>query len=261
MEMFLWVAFSILWTTIGIVTVAWFARRVRGGLLSTLRVGLPAFTAITMLMDVVASPRGSLLPRILHHAGFTILGVFLLATEFLRLFLRRLPDQRDLDAESLMLCRTFRTVTLLFAPPAAIIILISGWRLMYDFGWSLQIPWLWWVYVLFITMMWHGAFYWTAETAQLAAKAEIGRARLPRCADWMMTLHGLLFLVIFAIAFDRGATPLPHPCRAAIIWLEHRMDFLPSTWRSVGAAVALWGVVGLLIGCAFKLGNRRKLPG
>jgi hypothetical protein len=157
MEMFLRVAFSILWMAIGIVTVAWFARWGRNGLLSTLRVGLPAFTAITMLIVVVASPRGSLLPRILHHAGFTILGVFLLATEFLRLFLRRLPDQRDLDAESLMLCRSFRTVTVLFAPPAA--------------------------------------------------------------------------------------------------------NFLPSTWRSVGAAVALWGVVGFLIGCAFKLGNRRKLPG
>ncbi len=259
--MFLWVTFSILWTAIGIVTVAWFARRVRDGLLSTLRVGLPAFTAMTMLMIVVASPRGSRLPRILHHAGFTILGVFLLATEFLRLILRRLPDKRDLDAESLILCRTFRAATLLFAPPAAIIILISGWRLMYDFGWSLQIPWLWWVYVLFVTMMWHGALYWTAEADQLAAKAESGRARLPRGADWMMTLHGLLFLVIFAIAFDRGATPLPHPCRAAIIWLELPLDFLPSIWRSVGAAVVLWGVVGLLIGCAFKLGNRRKLPG
>jgi hypothetical protein len=34
-----------------------------------------------------------------------------------------------------------------------------------------------------------------------------------------------------------------------------------AAWRSVGAALALWGVVGLLIGCAFKLGNRRKLPG
>ena len=261
MKMFLWMAFSILWTATGITIVAWFVRRGRGGLLSVLRVGLPAFTAVTMIIAVIASPRGSLLPRILHHAGFTILGVFLLATEFLRLILRRLPDQRDLDAESLMLCRTFRTVTLLCAPPAAIIILISGWRLMYDFGWSLQIPWLWWVYVLFITMMWHGALYWTAEADQLAAKAESGRARLPRCADWMMTLHGLLFLVIFAIAFDRGATPLPHPCRAAIIWLELRLDFLPSIWRSVGAAVALWGVVGLLIGCGFKLGNRRKRPG
>lgn len=261
MKMFLWVGFSILWAATGIVTVAWFARRARDGLLSTLRVGLPAFTAITTLMVVVASPRGSLLPRILHHAGFTILGVFLLATEFLRLILRRLPDQRDLDAKSLTLCRTFRTVTLLFAPPAAIIILISGWRLMYDFGWSLQIPWLWWVYVLFVTMMWHGAFYWTAEADLLASRAESGRARLSPFADWMMTLHGLLFLAIFAIAYDRGATLLPHPCHAAIIWLEQRMDFLPSTWRSVGAAVVLWGAVGILIGCAFKLGHRRKLPG
>ena len=217
MKMFLWMAFSILWTATGIAIVAWFVRRERGGLLSVLRVGVPAFTAVTMLIAVVASPRGSLLPRILHHAGFTILGVFLLATEFLRLILRRLPNKRDSDAESRMLCHCFRTVTALFAPPAAIIILISGWRLMYDFGWSLQIPWLWWVYVLFVTMMWHGAFYWTVEADRLSAQAESGRARLPRCADWMMTLHGLLFLVIFAIAYDRGATPLPHPCRAAIV--------------------------------------------
>ena len=139
MKMFLWLAFSILWTATGIMTVAWFVRRVRGGLLSALRVGLPAFTAVTMLIAVVASPRASLLPRILHHTGFTILGVFLLAIEFLRLILRRLPDKRDLDAEALALCRCFRTVTALFAPPAAIIILISGWRLMYEFGWSLQI--------------------------------------------------------------------------------------------------------------------------
>jgi uncharacterized membrane protein len=261
MKMFLWMAFSILWTAIGIVTVAWFARRKQAGLLSALRVGLPAFTAMTMLIVVAVSRHGSLLPRILHDAGFTILGVFLLATEFLRLILRRLPEGRDFDAESLMLCRTFRTVTLLFAPASAIIILISGWRLMYDFGWSLLVPWLWWVYVLFVTMMWHGAFYWTAEADQLASKAESGRARLPRCADWIMTLHGLFFLVIFAIAYDRGATPLPHPCPAAIVWMEHCLNFLPSTWRSVGAAVALWGVVGLLIGCAFKLGNRRTLPG
>lgn len=261
MKMFLWMTFSILWTATGIVTVAWFARRARGALLSALRVGLPAFTAVTMLIVVVASPRGSLLPRILHHAGFTILGVFLLATEFLRLILRRLPESPDFDAESLMLCRAFRTVTVLFAPPAAVIILISGWSLMYDFGWSLQIPWLWWVYVLFVTMMWHGAFYWTAEADRLASKAASGRARLPRCADWMMTLHGLLFVVIFAIAFDRGATPLPNPCRAAIVWLENCLGFVPLSWRSVGAAIALWGLMGLLIGCAFKLGNRRKLPG
>ncbi len=258
MKMFLWMAFSILWTAAGITIVAWFVRRGRGGLLSVLRVGLPTFTAVTMLIAVVASPRGSLLPRILHHAGFTILGVFLLATEFLRLILRRLPERRDLDTELLMLCRSFRTVTVLFAPPAAVIILISGWRLMYDFGWSLQIPWLWWVYVLFVTMMWNGVFYWTAEADRLAAKAESGRARLPHCADWMMTLHGLFFLVIFAIAYDRGATPLPHPCRAAIVWLEHHLDFLPSTWRSVGAAVAQWGLIGLPIGGAFKLGNRWK---
>ena len=77
MKMFLWMAFSILWTATGITIVAWFVRRGRGGLLSVLRVGLPAFTAVTMIIAVVASPRGSLLPRILHHAGFTILGVFL----------------------------------------------------------------------------------------------------------------------------------------------------------------------------------------
>jgi hypothetical protein len=108
-------------------------------------------------------------------------------------------------------------------------------------------------------MMWHGALFWTAEADRLVTTSESGQeARLPRGADSLMTVHGVLFLVIFAIAFDRGATPLPHPCRALIFWLEHCLNFLPLTWRSVGAAIALWGLIGFLTGCAFKFGNRRK---
>ncbi len=135
---------------------------------------------------------------------------------------------------------------------------VGGWRLMHDSGWSLRAPWLWWVYVLFAAMMWHGAFYWTADAKRLAAEPHKG---LARGADWTMTAHGLLFLVIFAIAFNRGGLPLPQPCRVAIVWLEHGLEFLPSTWRSVGAAIALWGSIGLLTGCAFRYGNGRKRAG
>ena len=134
---------------------------------------------------------------------------------------------------------------------------------MYEFGWSLQIPWLWWVYVLFVTMMWHGAFYWTAEADELASKAENGRACLPRCADWMMTLHGLLFVVIFAIAFSHSGATRRCPIHAA-----RQLSGWSTAWTScpwLGEALEqpspCGGVVGLLICGAFKLGNcRKKLP-
>jgi len=258
MTTFLWVGFSVLWTATGVLGVAWFARR-RGNLLSSLRVGVPAFTAATMLIVVTASPSRSALPRILHGVGLAILGLFLLATEFLRVLLRRQPEQAgDLKLKS-SICRCFQAATVLFAPPASIIILFSGWRLMYDLKWSLQAPWLWWVYVLFAVMMWHGAFFWTAEADRLVTTMENGyEARMPRGTDLLMSVHGVLFLVIFAIAFGRGGRPLPHPCRALIVWLEHCLSFLPLTWISVGAAIALWVLIGILAGCAFKFGNRRK---
>jgi len=258
MSTFLWLGFSVLWTATGILGIAWFAGR-RGNLLPSLRVGVPAFAAATMLIVVTASPSRSALPRILHGVGLAVLGSFLLATEFLRVLLRRQSEQAgDLKLRS-SVCRWFQAGTVVFAPPASIIILSSGWRLMYDFKWSLQAPWLWWVYVLFAVMMWHGAFFWTAEADRLVTTMENGyEARMPRGTDLLMSVHGVLFLVIFAIAFGRGGRPLPHPCRALIVWLEHCLNFLPLTWISVGAAIALWVLIGILTGCAFKFGNRRK---
>jgi hypothetical protein len=212
-----------------------------------------------MLIVVTASPSRSPLPRILHGVGLAVLGLFLVATEFLRLLLRRQPEPAgDLKLKS-SVCRYFQAATVLVAPPASILILFSGWRLMYDFKWSLQAPWLWWVYVLFATMMWHGAFFWTAEGERLVTTAESGHeARLPRGADVMMTAHGVLFLVIFAIAFDRGATPLPNPGKGMIAGLESFMRFLPPNARSVGAAVCVWLVIGLLTGIAFRFARRAK---
>jgi len=58
-----------------------------------------------------------LAPRGLHHPGCVPI-----ATEFLRLIPASSAESPDFDAESLMLCRAFRTVTVLFAPPAAVII-------------------------------------------------------------------------------------------------------------------------------------------
>lgn len=258
MNTFLWLGFSVLWTATGVLGVAWFARR-RGNLLSSLRVGLPAFTAATMLIVVTASSSRSPLLRILHGVGVAILGLFLLATEVLRVLLRCQPEQAgDLKLRSLVR-RCFQTATVLFAPPASILILFSGWRLMYDFKWSLQAPWLWWIYVLFAAMMWHGALFWTAEADRLVTTAESGQgARLPRGADLLMTVHGVLFLVILAIAFDRGATPLPNPGKGMIAGLESFMRFLPPNARSVGAAVCVWLLIGFLTGIAFRFARRAK---
>jgi hypothetical protein len=71
-----------------------------------------------------------------------------------------------------------------------------------------------------------------------------------------MTVHGVLFLLIFAIAFDRGATLLPNPGKAMIAALESLMKFLPPNGRSVGAAVCVWLVIGLLTGIAFRFARR-----
>lgn len=258
MNTFLWLGFSVLWTATGVLGVAWLARR-RGNLLSSLRVGVPAFTAATMLIVVAASPDRSSLPRILHGVGLTVLGLFLLTTEFLRVLLRRQPEPaRNLKLRS-SVCRCFQAATVLFAPPALIFILFSGWRLMYDFKLSLQAPWLWWIYVVFDTMMWHGAFFWTAEADRLVTTAESGQgARLPRGADLLMTVHGVLFLVLFAIALDRGATQLPNPAEGMVAGLESLMRFLPPNARSIGAAVCVWLVIGLLTGIAFRFARRVK---
>ena len=93
-----------------------------------------------MLIVVTASPSRSPLPRILHDVGLAILGLFLLATEFLRALLRRQPEQAgDLKLKS-SVCRCFQAATVLFAPPASILILFSGWRLIYDFNGHSKLP-------------------------------------------------------------------------------------------------------------------------
>ncbi len=251
--MFLWTTFSALWVTAGIAGVIRLSRR--RSLVSVLRVGLPVFTTATMLLVVGASPAGSSLPRILHHAGFTLLGVFLLTSEVLRARLRHLRRNLPFNEEAADLCQCFRTASVLCAPPAAIIILLSGWRLMHDFGWSLRAPWLWWVFVLFSVMMWHGAFYWTADAKRLAAEPQKG---LPRGLNLIMTAHGLLFLLIFAIAFNRAGRPWSHPCPRAIAALERGLSFLPGSWRAVGAAVGVWLVIGVVTGVAFRFSRPGK---
>ena len=225
MNTLLWLGFSVLWAATGILGVAWFARR-RGNLLSSLRVGLPAFTAATMLIVVTASPSRSPLARILHVVGLAILGLFLLGTEFLRVLLRRQPEKvRDSKTQ---------VVGLSWFPSRNCPVRAAGvdhhlvQRLAADVRLQMVAPssWLWWVYVLFAAMMWHGAFFWTPEADRLVTTMENGHeARLPRGTDLLMTVHGVVFLVIFAIAFDRGARPLPHPCRALIVWLEHCSEF------------------------------------
>ena len=251
--MLLWTTVSAFWVAAGIAAVGWFARR--RSLVAVLRVALPVFTAATVLVIVGESPAGSPLPRIVHHAGFALLGVFLLMSEMLRARLRRLGRRGSCSAEAVSLCNSFRTVSLLAAPSAAIMILLSGWRLMHDSGWSLRAPWLWWVYVLFAAMMWHGAFYWTADAKRLAAEPQKG---LPREVDWIMTAHGLLFLLIFAIAFNGAGRSWPHPFPEAIAALEHGLNFLPGSWRAVGAAVGVWLVIGVVTGVAFRFSRPGK---
>ncbi len=245
--MLLWTTFSVLWVAAGIAAVSWFA--CNRSLVAVLRVGLPVFTTATMLVIVGESPADSPLPRIVHHAGFTLLGVFLLMSETLRARLRRLRRSRACSTEVVSLCNCFRAASVLCAPSAAIIILLSGWRLMHDSGWSLRAPWLWWVYVLFAAMMWHGVFYWTADAKRLAAEPQKG---LPRGVDWIMTAHGLLFLLIFAIAFNGAGRSWPHPCPGAIAALERGLAFLPRSWRAVGAAVGVWVAIGIVAGIAFQ---------
>ena len=57
-----------------------------------------------------------------------------------------------------------------------------------------------------------------------------------------MTLHGVVYFIIFVLALDHGGTPLPHPLRPLVARLEAPF---PAAMSRVAAALVIAAVIGL----------------
>lgn len=199
------------------------------------------FTASSCLLVFIVLPLlGASIgqsPRWIHHAAFFALGGFLFAAELLRASMRH-ELRRGRVAAGRLATRRLAWLVELLPGPAAIAILLSGLRLIYEGapGVSLRSPWLFYVVTAFGFFFADGLMFYQPTIRRLQTRPTVP---LSRWSDVQLTVHALSFPVVYAVAARRPS--LPHPFESVCGRLEKAFSFLPHGGPEVGTAVIVLG--------------------
>jgi len=221
---------------------------------------LPAFAASTCLISFIAYPvrdptsRGIVLW--LHHAGFIGLFCFLSAVQYLQIeawWKRRLGRSARSVAESY---RRLWLLTEILPGTAAIIILLTGLRLLWEMPEAVSPAELW----LMIIICVFGFFFfdgllgftpivrrWQTCWQAISTGRLTATDRTPP-----MTLESLQLFAHFAswpCLFALGITRYnpPNPVSNQVSLIEGGLRFLPPGWPAVIVAVGMWAAAGAVV--------------
>lgn len=219
---------------------------------------LPAFAATTCLGIFIASPvRGSLLGSYvlwLHHASFGLLLVFLLTAEYLQVEAWWRLRGASTGAVAIAYRRLW-TLTEVMPAPVAVVILLTGLRLIWESPEtsSLSQLWLFGLVAGFSLFFWDGIvgyrrivrllWEWAERCAATGPEARLRTP--PRSWSLQLFAHLASWLPLFALGTYRWH--VPNAMSAAVADLEGRLSFLPSGWPQVSIALAVWLLVGALL--------------
>jgi hypothetical protein len=221
---------------------------------------IPAFAALTCLVTFVALPhRGTVLQVYTlwaHHASFCVLFLFLSAAQYLQAeawWRLRRGDSAGAIA------RTYRrlwTLTETVPGPAALVILLTGLRLIWESpaNNSLSQTWLLYLVIGFSVFFWDGILgyrpvvhlLWRwAERSPVRHETGAILSRPPKRWSLQLAMHFASWPVLFLIGSSRWSEP--NSATELLAMLEERASFLPTGWPQVTMALAVWLLVGALI--------------
>jgi hypothetical protein len=238
---------------------------------------LPAFIVVTCLAAFAAAPRKctfSVMVLWLHHTGFWLLFVFLLAGQYFQVEawwkMRGGMSRQSVGATY----RRLWIMTEIVPAPVALLLFLTGLRLIWQThgdtaqgqGNSMSTFWLQGLVIGFAVFFWDGILGYTPIVRGLRKQWESGPAGSapsklspgpqPLSEAVQLMLHLLSWPVVFLLGVFRW--DFPTILTPAVESLERRLNLLPAGWPEVTTAVLLWLLMGLLVGFARILFRRKE---
>lgn len=211
---------------------------------------LPPLVLLTCAIVFYLVPRGSTPPfvRWMHHIGFGGLFVFLTCGSALHLQATMQRARRASPADIAQTLRRWWCLTELMPAPSALLILVTGLRLIYDAPQtnSLREGWLFWLVNSFALFFWDGLLGYRSTVRDLHAAWEAGGAQpASRMSgrEFILVVHAVSFPFILLIGAYKP--DLPQPFSSQIVAGEEWLSGLPPGFPQVAIAVAVIVAVGL----------------
>jgi hypothetical protein len=261
-----WLAGTLLWLAAWLFAAARItAARDGDAVAAALGKLLPPFVVTTCLGAFAAVPRPDPVLRLItlwtHHAGFSLLFVFLLVTHHCQAEAWWRARRGGSAASVARVYRRLWLLTEIVPAPVALAIFLTGLRLIWESAgtrsthWVSQ-PWLLTLVVGFSVFFWDGVLGYRPAVRGLYARWEVSAQRGDPSASTRDATGGVLrslqFLAhtvsvaaLFAVGLfrqDMPTRPVAHVAR-----LEQRLAFLPGGWPAVMTAVLAWAAVGLAL--------------
>jgi uncharacterized membrane protein len=184
----------------------------------------------------------------LHHIGFGLLFVFLVTVQYLQIEAKlRITFNHPMTS----IARTYYRmwlITELLPAPSALLLGLSGFRLIRETGVSLETGWVFWLVTFFGVLFWDGIFFFTNDARALKNEAltachqgkgaaEFSTQSRNFMRDTLLFLHFASFPFIFQIGALRPDcwSPLRDQMKNLNMFF---LKYVPAQWASSWAHVA-----------------------
>jgi len=206
------------------------------------------------------------LPLWLHRFGLCLLFTFLIVGQYLQIE-AWIKVRRGYDAKSIAItCRRLKYLTELMPAPAALMILLSGLKLIYQGGYSVSSGWVFYLVSFFSLMFIDGLVHYRPHARKLmdvSARAEHTPDKIGELttalSDWFSRIRLFLHFASFPFLFLLGyfKPTLTNPLAGPILWLESRVSSIMTLAPFTGVIGAV-SLVLVVIGTVLLLENGHK---
>lgn len=256
------------WMLLGTRVTAFAAEPTTLGRMRSVAIAFVVSTCIVLFATRSRAADFYLLTLWVHHAAVGALFVFLVAAQFFQAEALWKIHAKLPAMEVAASYRRLNAITAVVPAPAALLIFLSGLRLIFELPVqnSPSSVWLCLLIVSFGFFFWDGLLFFAPTVEQIYEHwCDAGRTdgqgnglplRPTRGESAQLLFHFVSFPLVFLLGVFRWS-PLGS-LTAAIRKIEHVLSFLPFGWPQVVTAILLWASMGLLVGGLTLLRRRSR---
>jgi hypothetical protein len=204
----------------------------------------------------------------LHHIGFGLLFLFLICAQYLQIEAKLHMARNHSMIQVTRAYYRLWLITELLPAPAALLLCLTGFRLIRETGASLTSNWVFWLVTFFGLLFWDGIFYFTNDTRRMknAAVAALQQGMTASefaaesrnfTRDTLLFLHFASFPFIFQIGALRPDCWAPLQPQMKILdalFLKHVPGGWDPSWAHVATAVAVFFIMlPIVLGIRFAV--------